>query len=125
VQTRNQGRVYTAAVNAFERVGETCRKIAEIGFHPAEETGSEWPKVSNLEHNSNSTEMPTKGDKPNGVTNSPEGAKGGAEVKRGQVQDHDQKLPTCGKCAGPLSFPFWYCMFCEGRFPRMTLFSHF
>jgi hypothetical protein len=119
--TRNQGRAYTAACNAFERVGETCRNIAELGLHTAEETGSEGPKVSNLEQNSTET-VPAKGDEADDVTDSPEGAKGGAEVERGQIQDQDQNLPTCGKCAGPLSFPFWYCIFCEGRFPRMTLF---
>jgi hypothetical protein len=32
-------------------------------------------------------------------------------------------LPTCGKCKGSLSFPFWYyCIFCEGRFPRQLLY---
>jgi hypothetical protein len=29
-------------------------------------------------------------------------------------QDQDQDLPTCGNCKGSLSFPFWYCTFCEG-----------
>jgi hypothetical protein len=24
-------------------------------------------------------------------------------------------LPNCGNCKGPLSFPFWYCIFCEGE----------
>lgn len=120
VLTGNEG-VYTKACNASERVGETCRKIAEPSLHPAEETGSEeGKKVPNFEQNS--PEMPATSDKPDDVTNRPEGAKGTAEVMRRQIQDQDQTLPTCGKCTGHLSFPFWYCIFCEGRFPRMTLF---
>lgn len=124
VTTRNQGRTYTAACSAFERVGEICRKFAELNSHPAEETASEGQKVSNPEQQK-SAEIPPKGDKPDGVTNSPESAKSGAEVKRGQIQDKDQNLPTCGKCTGPLSFPFWYCIFCEGRFSKDDTFLRF
>jgi hypothetical protein len=122
VLTRRQGRAYTAACDAFERVGETCRKIAELSLHPAEETESkEGQKVPNFEQNS--TEMPAKNDKPDDVTNSPEGtAEGGAEVKGEKIQDEDQNLPTCGKCTGHLSFPFWYCTFCEGTFPKTSPF---
>jgi hypothetical protein len=36
VLIRNHGRAYTAACDAFERVGETRRIIAEIGSHPME-----------------------------------------------------------------------------------------
>lgn len=32
-----------------------------------------------------------------------------------RVQRKDGDLPTCGKCNGSLSFPFWYCIFCEGQ----------
>jgi hypothetical protein len=121
VLTRNEGRVYTAACDAFERVWEICRKIAELSLHPSEETGSEeGQKVPNFEQSS--SEMPAKRDKPDDLTNPAEGAKGGGEVMRRQSQDQDQNLPTCGRCAGHLSFPFWYCIFCEGRFPRMSLF---
>jgi 5-methylcytosine-specific restriction endonuclease McrA len=112
VLRRNEGRLYTVACNAFERVEEICRKIAELSLHPPDETESEGQKVSNFEQNS--TEMPAKSDKPDDVTNPP-GAKGRAEVER--------DLPTCGKCTGHLSFPFWYCIFCEGRFPKITLFT--
>jgi len=31
-----------------------------------------------------------------------------------QAQRQDGDLPTCGECNGSLSFPFWYCIFCEG-----------
>ena len=69
---RNHGRAHTAACDAFERVGETCRKIAEFLSHPDEET-------------------------------------------RPDEQVRDPSLPTCGKCTGRLSFPFWYCIFCKGK----------
>jgi hypothetical protein len=32
-----------------------------------------------------------------------------------QSQPQNGDLPTCGKCDGSLSFPFWYCIFCEGQ----------
>jgi hypothetical protein len=118
VLSRGHGRVHTAACNAFERVEETCRKLAELTSHPDEETGADEQKVSNLEPSS--TETPAKSDKPDDVLNPPEGAKGGAEVqgdtavegKQDQVQD--ESLPRCGNCKKRLLFPFWYCMFCEG-----------
>jgi hypothetical protein len=31
-----------------------------------------------------------------------------------QAQGKDTDLPTCGNCNGPLSFPFWHCIYCEG-----------
>jgi hypothetical protein len=31
-----------------------------------------------------------------------------------QAQGQDGDLPTCGACNGSLSFPLWYCIFCEG-----------
>ncbi|KAF8477646.1 hypothetical protein DFH94DRAFT_671862 [Russula ochroleuca] len=73
VLTRSHGRVHAAARDAFERVGETCRKIAEFSLHLEEKTGSDEQKTT----------------------------------------IRDESLPACGKCKGRLSFPFWYCIFCE------------
>ena len=118
VLSRSHGRVHTAASNAFERVEETCRKVAELTSHPEEETGPDEQKVSNMEPSS--TETPAKSDKPDDALNPPEGTKGGAEVEGDtavegtQDQVPDEGLPTCGNCKKRLSFPFWYCMFCEG-----------
>ncbi len=129
VLTHNHGRVYTAACNAFERVGETCRKITELTSCPDEETGSEEQKTSSFKPTS--TETPAKNDKPDDVLNTPDGTKGGAGIKSEtaldtrQVQDQDQSLPTCGKCDGRLSFPFWYCIFCDGKFRGMGTFHTF
>ena len=32
-----------------------------------------------------------------------------------QAESQNGDLPTCGRCSGSLSFPFWYCIFCEGQ----------
>jgi hypothetical protein len=117
VLTRSHGRVHTAACDAFERVEETRRKIAEFTSHSDEETGPDEQKTSSFEPIS--TEMPGTSDKPEDV-NPPDDTKGGAEVEGKIARDtredqvQDESLPTCGKCKGRLSFPFWYCIFCEG-----------
>jgi len=114
VLTRNYGRTHTAASRAFQCVEETRRKIAELAF---EETGSDELKASSI--GPTSTKMPTKSDKSNDVPNPPDGTKGGAKVEGKTARDARQNqvqaesLPTCGKCEGRLSFPFWYCIFCE------------
>jgi hypothetical protein len=119
VLTRNYGRAHTAASDAFERVEETRKKIAELTF---EETGPDELKTSSI--GPTSTEMPTKSDKSDDVPNPPDGTKDGVkaegrtarDARQNQVQD--ESLPTCGKCNGRLSFPFWYCIFCEGGFQK-------
>ena len=114
---RNHGRAHTAACDAFERVGETYRKIVEFGSHLDEETGPDEHIISRF--GTTSTETPTKSE-PDNVLNSPDGTGGGAEaegktvVDATHVQVRDLSLPTCGKCKGRLSFPFWYCIFCKG-----------
>ena len=126
--TRSHGYAHTAACTAFERVGETRRKIAGSISHPNEETLLDKQKTSSFVPTS--MEIPAKSNKPDDVLNPPEGTKGGAEIKGETANDarqdqvEDQSLPTCGKCKGHLSFPFWYCIFCEGWVPRMTLFTY-
>jgi len=122
VLTRSHGRVHTAACDAFKRVREACRKIAESTSDSDREARPDVQKISSFEPTS--TEMPVKGDKPDDKFNPSDGTKDGAEVegktprdaRRGQVQD--QSLPSCGKCNDSLSFPFWYCIFCEGQSPK-------
>ena len=122
VLTRSHGRVHTAACDAFGRVRETCRKIAESTLDSDEEARPDMQKTSSSEPTS--TGIPVKDDKQNDGLNPTNGTKGAAEVegktsrdaRRGQVQD--QSLPSCGKCDGSLSFPFWYCIFCEGQSPK-------
>ena len=96
LRERNYGRLYIAAFDAFKRVEETHRKIAEITSHPDKETGLDEQKTSSS--GPTSTKMPAKGD----------------QSRQNQVQD--ESLPTCVKCKGPLSFPFWFCIFCKGWF---------
>ena len=119
--SRSHGRVHTAACDAFERVEETCRKIAGSPL-PSDGTEPNGQKTSSF--GLISTEMPAKmpvgNDKSDDVLNTPDNTKGGAEVEgetaRGGSQDQvqDESLPACGKCSARLSFPFWYCIFCEG-----------
>jgi hypothetical protein len=113
VPTRSHGRAYTAACDAFERVRETRRKIAEFTSHPDEETGPDEQKASSF-----GPKMPAK---PDDVLNTPNDTKDGSEVQGEMARDarenqvQQESLPTCGKCKGRLCFPFWYCIFCEGR----------
>jgi len=124
VLMRSHGRVHTAACNAFEHVGETCRRVAELTLRSGEETGPDGRNT--LE--SALTKMSAKTFKLDDMSNRLDGSKcgaglGGKTVREArQVQVLDQSLPTCGKCKGRLSFPFWYCIFCKGKFPRMTSF---
>ena len=118
--SRSHGRVHTTACDAFERVEETCRKIAGFTLPSSEDSNEQ--KTSSL--GQNSIEMPPKmpagNDKSDEVLNPPDDTKGGAEVEgetardRSQDQVQGESLPMCSKCSGRLSFPFWYCMFCEG-----------
>ncbi|KAF8497394.1 hypothetical protein F5888DRAFT_1906711 [Russula emetica] len=108
VLLRSHGRVHTAACNAFERVGETCRRVAEFTLRPDGETRPDRRKP--LE--SASTKMSAKTFKLDDIPNRLDGSKGGAGLggkavrEARQVQVLDQSLPTCGKCKGRLSFPF-------------------
>jgi hypothetical protein len=118
VLIRDYSLAVSTARDAFERVEETRKKIAEFTLHPDEETGPDEQKTSIF--GPTSTEMLTKGDKPDDVLNPPDGSIGGAEEEDKSAQDaredqaEDESLPTCGKCQGRLSFPFWYCIFCKG-----------
>jgi hypothetical protein len=75
---------------------------------------------------------PTVTEKQDDVPAVTDGSKDETETKDGegnvsqsatQAQPQTSDLPTCGKCSGSLSFPFWYCMFCEGQ-TRVELSSY-
>ena len=150
VLLRGEGRVHTAACDAFERVEETCKRVAESTSEPDEETGVDEQKSSSPEPSSTETgvdeqkgssldsepsstetgldeqvepsvtETSAKSEKPD---DAPDGTEGGAEPEgEGEAaqdgspdQVEAEDLPGCGKCSGRLSFPFWYCIFCEGQ----------
>jgi hypothetical protein len=127
VLTRQYGRAYTAASKAFQRVEKFCKQIAEASIQL--EDGSNMKSALSSE--------PTDGhvsDRPPNPGGT-EGVQETTDVEDG-VQDTDDEtesdtsdseasepsprtqggdLPTCGNCKGPLSFPFWYCIFCEGQ----------
>lgn len=136
VLLRNQGRAHRNACEAFERVRIFCTKIAEFCSHPREGLGHHGQKTPSAEPTS--TDSLAEDDKLEDVHTAPDRTdnraesevKESAEVKtapapdavQGQAQGPEQDLPTCGKCKGSLSFPFWYCIVCEGRSRVRTLF---
>ena len=126
VLTRSHGRTYTKACEAFEYVQGFCTKIAGFSSQSHEETGQDEQKTSSL--GATSTEMLVKSDELDDVHSTPVCGEGGAEMEvetipdAEQGQDQDQDLPTCGKCKGSLSFPFWYCIFCRGQSQRPLLY---
>jgi hypothetical protein len=107
VMLRNYGIVYTKACKAFERVREFCLKIAESSSHP-HENESHGPNTSGIEPTS--TEVGSQNDD---IRPGPDRTEEDDETTPHAIQDQD--LPTCGQCKGSLSFPFWYCIFCEGQ----------
>ena len=113
---RSEGRVYKGACEAIQRVQVFCMKIAESS-HLLEESGLHEQKTSSSRPASAAS--PAEGVKLDDVLPDPDGTEDGAETKDraspDAIQMPDQDLPTCGKCEGDLSFPFWYCIFCEGR----------
>ena len=52
------------------------------------------------------------GSKDETETNDKEGS---VSQSASEAQPQNGDLPTCGKCSGSLSFPFWYCIICEGQ----------
>ena len=121
VLTRRHGRVHTAACDAFGRVRETCRKIAEYTSDSGEKARPGVQKTSSFEPTSMGMPVINQGDKPDDELKPPDGTKDGAKVEGKTSRDArrskvpDQRLPSCGKCNDSLSFPFWYCIFCEGQ----------
>ena len=70
------------------------------------------------------TEEPSKDNRPDDVPAVADGSKDETETKdeggnvsqsATQAQPQNGDLPTCGKCHGSLSFPFWCCILCEGQ----------
>jgi len=134
VLERQHGRAYTAATKASKRVDKVCKRIAEASKQP--ETG---PNEKNAASNSESTgdnvgDRPPTSDGTEGVpddasvegTSEAVGYEAGYELDDSETTASDtseidgEELPTCGKCKGKLSFPFWYCIFCKGQFLGST-----
>jgi hypothetical protein len=125
VLARHYGCVYSAAWGAFERIEDACAKIAESSANPQEPqeeeaSGADEQKVSNDEPAVG--EMPVKIDNLDNTLSTQDDTRDGAkpedDAPQGPTRDQDQdgNLPKCGNCKGSLSFPCWYCIFCEGRY---------
>ena len=122
VLKRQYGHVHTAAWEAFEHVESICMQIAEVSNQP--EAGSNksctfipnqfmmvlyLPLIDGTKGVPDDTgvkySFQESGDKTPINT---------LEVFRPEHKAQSRYLPTCGNCNGHLSFPFWYCIFCEG-----------
>jgi hypothetical protein len=132
VLDRQYGRVHTAAVKAFTRVEKICKQIAEA---PKKlETESNGKIASNAEPTSDHLDdgPPTQdgavraegAPEATGVENTSEEsesvdgtASDTSEASQQSPEIPSGELPTCGNCKGSLSFPFWYCIFCQGQSP--------
>ncbi|KAH8987639.1 hypothetical protein EDB92DRAFT_1948471 [Lactarius akahatsu] len=124
---RQLGRVQTAALAAFERVKTLCAKIAESSQGLVEKgegdaTGLNKENPSTTEPTLKETPSePDDGqpkDAPDDTTVEAEDDEGtfqglGDESPQDGARSEDNDLPSCGKCEGRLSFPCWYCIYCE------------
>ncbi|KAI9438365.1 hypothetical protein H4582DRAFT_258574 [Lactarius indigo] len=121
---RQLGRVHTAALGAFERVKILCAKIAESS------RGLDEGEVASLNQENPPTTAPTleetpsepddgqPDDVPDDTTVEAEDDEGTSQGSRNEnsqdgTQPEDNDPPSCGKCEGHLSFPCWYCIYCE------------
>jgi hypothetical protein len=143
VLERQLGRVHTAALVAFERVKTLCVKIAEshqpfVGeAKKGEVAGPAATKQSNPEPTPEDTTTES-GDSlppdhaPDVSNDTAVNARGGVASSKGprdkgpqdgnQPQDGDSL--SCDKCRGRLSFPCWYCIYCEGQFRKLIWSPH-
>jgi hypothetical protein len=130
VLERQDGRLYTAAIKAVTRVEKICKQIARAEASKKLETESNG-KMSKPEPTSDHFDdgPSTQGgaeDAPEatGVEDASEGSESGdgtasdtSEASQQTPEIPSGELPTCGSCKGSLSFPFWYCIFCQGQSP--------
>ncbi|KAI9464115.1 hypothetical protein BJY52DRAFT_887632 [Lactarius psammicola] len=130
VLQRQFGRVHTAAFAAFERVKSLCTKVAEFHQRLEENDKEGEPEVTGTDTRNPSSPKPTPKETPSEpVDGRPDGAPDdttvGAKDDEGTPQSprdvnpqngtkpQDSVSPSCGKCKGRLSFPCWYCVYCE------------
>jgi hypothetical protein len=146
VLQRQHGRAYTAAKKAFDRVEKVCKRIAEASKQPetgpneknatsnSESTGDnvgdrpptsdDTERVPDDASVEDASEEAGDGDASgeagdedtSGEAGDEAGEIDGTSSDQSELELESGELPTCGKCKGKLSFPFWYCIFCEGQF---------
>jgi len=140
VLRRQLGRIHTAALAAFERVQALCAKIAEPSQRlmekdedgevtsPYKETPSSpepTPEETPSEpDNGQPDDTPDAPDDPTAEAEDGDGTSQGSKDENPQdgTQPQDSDSPSCTKCEGRLSFPCWYCIYCEGQ-PRRLIYS--
>ena len=116
VLKRQHGRAHTAAQKAFERVEPFCKKIAELSKWPEKERAT--LNVKSVSSSKSSNDYLINGLlTPNGVRGDPKVYVVGDTARGLPPQTWSSELPVCGNCEGALSFPFWYCIFCQGQLP--------
>ena len=137
VLLRQHGRVHTAALAAFENAQELCAKIAESSQGLAEKdkegevTGPDTKNPSSPEPTSEEPTSESDDDQLDDAPDAPddttveakddEGTSQGPRDENPQdgTEPQDSDSPSCGNCKGRLSFPCWYCIYCEGQSRRL------
>ena len=102
-----------------------AEKVDDAPTVPQEErTGPD--KQGAPSHEPSVAEMSAGVDKVDDVLTTQDSSRGGDEAEGSvaqrptEVQTQNEDLPTCGNCKGRLSFPCWYCIFCDGGSPNMN-----
>ncbi|KAH9171872.1 hypothetical protein EDB89DRAFT_2070428 [Lactarius sanguifluus] len=127
VLQRQYGRAHTAALAAFERVQPLCVKIAEssqqlVEKDEGEDAGPDKENPSSPEPTPEETSSEPADDQPDDApddtTVEVEDDKGTSQGPKDEnpqdgTQPEDNDPPSCGKCQSRLSFPCWYCVYCE------------
>ncbi|KAI9464119.1 hypothetical protein BJY52DRAFT_887705 [Lactarius psammicola] len=131
VLQRQHGRAHTAALAAFERVRELCAKIAEssqklvekdeegkMTSPDAENPSSPEPIPEETPSEPEDGQLDDTPDAPYDTTVEAEEDEGTSQSPREEnpedgTQPQDSDPPSCSKCKGRLSFPCWYCVYCE------------
>jgi hypothetical protein len=126
VLERQLGRVHTAALVAFERVKTHCMKIAESyqRFVDENKKGEVAPKETPTE-SGDGLPPDHAPDDPNVTTvDARDGGASSKGLRDESLQDgkqpQDSDSLSCDKCRVRLSFPCWYCIYCEGQSRRLT-----
>jgi hypothetical protein len=89
---------------------EDDKPLAENGSAAPEDTTS---GTEGVEHTPAAPEDTTTGAEV--VEDTPKKLEQGTSQGAEQAKEQDSDLPSCGQCKGPLSFPCWYCVKCEGQ----------
>jgi hypothetical protein len=124
---RQHGRVHTAALAAFKHVQAHCAKIAESS-QVEKDKGKEGKGPDSKmpsspgptpEETSSKSDHGQRDDAPEDTTVETKDSEGTSqglkdETSQDRTQPQDSELPYCGKCKSRLSFPCWYCIYCEG-----------